>query len=98
MFEELQFDTLTAFSVCYWQLYQSNNEQGYVFSYSSIDRGNNAILIGRIDRHLDILLSINVRFTDPEGNVFYLTLLKGAGGLHQDFLEIYFLVVSDRGE
>ena len=24
--------------------------------------------------------------------------LKGAGGLHQDFLEIDFLVVSDRGE
>ena len=25
-------------------------------------------------------------------------ILKGAGGLHQDFLEIDFLVVSDRGE
>ena len=24
--------------------------------------------------------------------------IKGAGGLHQDFLEIDFLVVSDRGE
>ena len=25
-------------------------------------------------------------------------LLRGHGGLHQDFLEIDFLVVSDRGE
>ena len=71
MFEELQFDTLTAFSVCYWQFYQSNNELGHVFSYSSVDHGDNAILIGRIDRHLNIYLGRNERFTDPEGNVFY---------------------------
>ena len=30
--------------------------------------------------------------------VLYRRPLKGAGGLHQDFLEIDFLVVSDRGE
>ena len=27
-----------------------------------------------------------------------ITILRGQGGLHQDFLEIAFLVVSDRGE
>ena len=71
MFKELQFDTLTAFSVCYWQFYQSNNEVGHVFSYSSVDHGDNAIVIGRLGRHLNIDLGRNGRLTDPEGNVFY---------------------------